>query len=271
MRSSPIPRPRKRFGQNFLQDNLVIHQICQAIQPRQGEYLVEIGPGQGALTRELLKITGQLIAIELDRDLIAPLRKACSRLGNLTILQQDILTVNWHALAEDKGRLRLVGNLPYNISSALLFHCFAAIETIQDMHFMLQLEVAERLTAAPGCKAYGRLSVMAQYFCQPLILFHVPPTAFFPQPKVMSAVVRLLPHTPPLLAKDFLLFSEIVQVAFSQRRKTLTNALKPYISASQLEALEIAPNLRPENLTLVDFVTIANFLKTLQPIKPKTY
>ncbi len=253
---------RKRFGQNFLHDESVIHRIIQCIQPAPAQTLVEIGPGLGALTRQILALSGKIQVVELDRDIIPRLKNQCLHLGELIIHQADALGFDFHALVQSPQQpLRIIGNLPYNISTPLLFHLFDYSEDISDMHFMLQKEVVERMAAVPGSKRRGRLSIMVQYFCQVEPLFLVPPTAFNPVPKVESAVVRLTPHPQkPFIADSFAVFEQIVVSAFGQRRKTLRNGLKKWITAEQLQQLNINAVLRPEQLKLADFVQIANFV-----------
>lgn len=255
-------KPRKRFGQNFLHDQNVIQRIVNAIAPRKGDHIVEIGPGQGALTKQLLPLIGQMDAVELDRDLLEPLQESCAPLGQLTIHPADALKFDFCSLRKsDEQKLRIVGNLPYNISTPLLFHLMEQRHCIQDMHFMLQKEVVERITAQPGTGQYGRLSIMLQYYCQAEQLFNVPPGAFFPPPKVDSSVFRLTPYTAqPFTAKDEKLLSRIVSQSFSQRRKTIRNNLKGMIDESVLTELGIDPGLRPERLELEHFVNLANWL-----------
>ena len=247
--------PKKRFGQNFLIDESIVQRILQAIAPQPQETLVEIGPGQGALTLGLLRLCKKLIAIEMDKDLIEPLRTLCESLGTLTLYQQDALQFNFSKV--NPFPLRIVGNLPYNISTPLLFHLLKQSQYITDMHFMLQKEVVDRMVAAPHHKDYGRLSIMIQYGCKTQSLFTVPPTAFQPQPKVQSAFVRLIPYkTLPHKAQDEKLFAALVNTAFSQRRKMLRKSLA--FSAELFEAAHITPSLRPENLSVADFVRLSN-------------
>ena len=253
-------RARKRFGQNFLQDQHLIDKIIQAIHPKSGQNIIEIGPGLGAITMPLLQAAQVLTVVELDRDLIPKLIKQCDALGELTVISQDVLKVNFGALASESHSLRLVGNLPYNISTPVIFHLLKHYQLIQDMHFMLQKEVVERMAAQPGSKAYGRLSVMVQWYCQVTPLFKVPPQAFLPQPKVDSMVVCLTPHhQPPHPCTDMMRFSKVVELAFSQRRKTLANTLKPILSAEDITACGIDPKVRAEQLTVGDFVTLSNY------------
>ncbi|MGL4858338.1 MAG: 16S rRNA (adenine(1518)-N(6)/adenine(1519)-N(6))-dimethyltransferase RsmA, partial [Enterobacteriaceae bacterium] len=234
---------RKRFGQNFLVDHHVIDSIVAIIAPQPQESLVEIGPGLGALTEPLAAKTERLTVVELDRDLAERLRHHPRLADKLNIIQQDALTVDYRQLLPAQGgKLRLIGNLPYNISTPLLFHLFNYTDVIADMHFMLQKEVVNRLVAAPGNKSYGRLSVMAQYFCQVIPALEVPPGAFRPAPKVDSAVVRIVPHsTIPFPVKDFQMLSRLTQAAFNQRRKTLRNSLQQLFSTEQLTELGCSP------------------------------
>jgi 16S rRNA (adenine1518-N6/adenine1519-N6)-dimethyltransferase len=251
-------RPRKRFGQNFLHDEMVIDRIVRAVDPRPGDRLVEIGPGLGALTRPLLRAAGRLDAIEIDRDLIPLLQQHCAGLGELRLHHLDVLNCDLSLLAEGKP-LRLVGNLPYNISTPLIFHLLRQLTLIRDMHFMVQKEVAERMAAAPGTPSYGRLGVMVQLHCTVDILFNVGAGAFKPAPKVESAVVRLAPHArPPVYVNDPSRFAEVVRTAFNQRRKTLRNALKGRLTAEQMIDLGIDPGRRPETLTLAEFAGLSN-------------
>jgi 16S rRNA (adenine1518-N6/adenine1519-N6)-dimethyltransferase len=254
-------RPRKRFGQHFLRDPGILHRIISAIRPLQAERLVEIGPGLGALTRPLLEATGRLDAIELDRDLIPGLRQRCADLGNLTVHNEDALDFDFARLRTSVERLRVVGNLPYNISTPLLFRLIDQLQHIQDMHFMLQREVVERMAAEPGSGAYGRLSVMIQYRCRVEPLFMIPPGAFNPPPQVHSAFVRLTPHPQlPFLVTDEQRFNELVRQAFSQRRKTLRNSLRGLLTADQIIAAGIDPGTRPEVLSPERFAILSNLI-----------
>ncbi|VAX10223.1 SSU rRNA (adenine(1518)-N(6)/adenine(1519)-N(6))-dimethyltransferase [hydrothermal vent metagenome] len=257
---SPLThKPRKRFGQNFLHDPAVISHIISSIAPRTGDRLVEIGPGQGAITKELLKAAGRLDAVELDRDLIEPLARNCGALGELIIHCADALQFDFHQLAADDQPLRVIGNLPYNISTPILFHLLDQADCIQDMHFMLQKEVVKRMAAEPGSKAYGRLSVMLQAKCMVIPLFDIGPGAFKPAPKVDSAFVRLQPHQkPPVQIDDYDIFTQVVTQAFAQRRKTLRNSLRELIDADSMQALGIDPTLRAERLSLDQFALLAN-------------
>ncbi|TDY04320.1 16S rRNA (adenine(1518)-N(6)/adenine(1519)-N(6))-dimethyltransferase RsmA [Thiohalophilus thiocyanatoxydans] len=254
-------RPRKRFGQNFLHDPGVIQHIVQSIAPRPGEHLVEIGPGQGALTGPLLAACGQLEVVELDRDLIPVLEACGAGAGELTIHHADALRVDFCALRHTGEQLRLVGNLPYNISTPLLFHLMSQLACIRDMHFMLQKEVVDRIVAPPGSKAYGRLGVMLGYYCQAEQLFLVRPGAFTPAPKVDSAIVRLIPHTvPPVQVNDIKQLDWLVNRLFSQRRKMVRHSLKDYLDEIRLRELGIEPTERPEQLDLSAFARLANAL-----------
>ncbi|MFO7603739.1 MAG: 16S rRNA (adenine(1518)-N(6)/adenine(1519)-N(6))-dimethyltransferase RsmA [Gammaproteobacteria bacterium] len=252
--------PRKRFGQNFLHDHSVIARIVQAINPQPGQHLVEIGPGQGALTEPLLAALGQLDAIELDRDLIGLLTTKFAARG-LRLHAMDALKADFCALAEAGEHLRIVGNLPYNISTPLLFHLFEQKACVSDMHFMLQKEVVQRMAAGPGSKTYGRLSVMAQYHCQISPLFVVKPGAFFPAPKVDSMIVRLRPHPqPPVEMEQPQLLATVVGQAFSQRRKTLRNSVKSLLDEDAIRQCDIDPGIRPEQLSLAQFACLTNRL-----------
>jgi 16S rRNA (adenine1518-N6/adenine1519-N6)-dimethyltransferase len=252
-------KARKRFGQNFLHDASVIRRIVESIAPRAEQHLVEIGPGRGALTRQLLTVLDRLDAVELDRDLIEPLRSTCAGLGELRIHSADALHFDFCRLAQPGKRLRLVGNLPYNISTPLLFHLLEQSHCIDDMHFMLQREVVQRMGAKPGGKDYGRLSVMLQVKCEVVPLFDIGPGAFTPPPKVTSSLVRLWPLDEPRFAiANPALFARLVRQAFSQRRKTLRNSLRELLTPEQIRASGIDPAQRPERLALEDFVTLAD-------------
>lgn len=254
--------PRKRFGQNFLQDEHVIGRIADTIAPREGDHLVEIGPGQGALTAALVASGCRLDVVELDRDLVTGLLAAFSIYPGFRLHSADALTFDFGALATGDTPLRVVGNLPYNISTPLIFRLLDFAPRIRDMHFMLQLEVVQRLAAEPGSKAWGRLGIMAQYHCQVVHLFDVPPEAFHPPPKVQSAIVRLVPRRErPWSECDEARLKKVVQAAFAQRRKTLRNNLKGIIGDAALEALELDPGCRAETLALGDFIRIANAIE----------
>lgn len=253
--------PRKRFGQNFLQDPGVIARIADAVHPLPGEHLVEIGPGQGALTKALVNPDLRLDVIELDRDLVSGLLAAFSIYPQFKLHSADALDFDFAMLANDGVPLRVVGNLPYNISTPLIFRLLGFAPHIQDMHFMLQLEVVNRLAAQPGNKHWGRLGIMAQYHCEVEHLFDVPPEAFFPPPKVQSAIVRLTPYPrSPWPECDTRALRQIVQAAFAQRRKTLRNNLKGILGDEALEGLGVDPGARAETLPLPDFIALANHL-----------
>lgn len=253
-------KPRKRFGQHFLHDKQVIQHLVQIIHPQKGQCLVEIGPGQGALTLPVLKQAGELNVIELDRDLIPALQLRCQESGNLIVHAMDALEFDFSKLAHGQ-KIRVIGNLPYNISTPLLFHLLKYANHILDMHFMLQKEVVDRLAAQPNENHYGRLSIMIQYHCAVTGYFTIAPDAFYPPPKVESRVVRLVPHiTLPCVAHDTLLFAKIVKEAFNHRRKTLRNCLKLFLESADWATLQIDAQRRPEELSVQEFVTISNFL-----------
>lgn len=251
---------RKRFGQNFLHDPGVIEQIIRAISPKPEDAIVEIGPGLGALTEEILAVNPRLQVVELDRDLIPVLRTKFFNYPELRIHEADALTFDFSELMVDRP-LRIIGNLPYNISTPLIFHLLGQATVVQDMHFMLQKEVVQRMAAVPGDNNYGRLGIMTQYFCKVQPLFEVGSGAFRPAPKVDSAIVRLVPHrTLPHPAKDLATLQAVVRTAFNARRKTLRKALGGVVSVAQLQRLGINDGLRPENLGLADYVAIADLL-----------
>ena len=247
--------PRKRFGQNFLTDEAVIAAIIAAVSPQARDLLVEIGPGLGALTRPLAARLDHLHVIEIDRDIIARLKSEFAP-ARVTVHEGDALRFDFSALG---SRLRVVGNLPYNISTPLLFHLARHSAAIQDIHVMLQKEVVERMVSPPSSPEYSRLSVMLQYRFGLEQLLTVPATAFRPAPKVESAVVRLLPHARlPHVAADEALFGKIVTAAFAQRRKTLRNTLKGYFDAADFARLGVDAGLRAQDLGVADFVRLAN-------------
>ena len=272
----PHIQPKKRFGQHFLHDRGIVQRILDAFDPQPGETLVEIGPGPGALTRPLLERCTTLHVVELDRDLAARLRADFDRWlparstspipglvppAQLVVHEADALKFDFCSLVPAGGRLRIIGNLPYNISTPLLFHLLEQRHCIGDMLFMLQKEVVDRMAAAPGGKDYGRLSVMLQWQLRVEKLFDVRPGAFTPPPKVDSSVVRLVPHAqPPIQVRDAAAFAHLVRAAFAQRRKTLRNNLKGLMTAETLESLGIDPQRRAETLTLGEFAKVANAL-----------
>ena len=249
--------PRKRFGQNFLVDSQIIANIIYAIGPSREDLLVEIGPGLGALTRPLLQSLRHLHVVEIDRDIVERLRREFSE-KNLTIHTGDALEFDFATFGND---IRVIGNLPYNISTPLLFHLSGYAHCIRDMHFMLQKEVVQRMVAVSSTPAYGRLSVMLQYRFEMEQLFIVPPTSFRPVPKVESAVVRMIPRQQPLIDRcKEELFAHIVVAAFSQRRKTLRNTLHEYLKPEDYALLEIDAGLRAENLTVPQYAAITDYL-----------
>jgi len=253
---------KKRFGQNFLTDQGVIASLVEAISPKMDDLLVEIGPGLGALTKPLLQRLKLLHVVEVDRDIIAWMQNEYSKpaysKNAIQIHNADALKFNFTSLGDN---LRVTGNLPYNISTPILFHLLDNVTHIVDMHFMLQKEVVERMVAHPSTPAYGRLSVMLQYRLKMDYLITVPPEAFEPAPKVESAFVRCVPHaTLPFVAKDEVMFAKVVLAAFGQRRKTLRNTLKGLLEDDGFIALNINSQLRAENLSVEDFVRISNFL-----------
>ena len=253
-------RARKRFGQHFLHDRNIIDRILRAIAPQTGDNILEIGPGQGALTYPLLQRCDRLTAIELDRDLVPILEQRAPAFGQLEVINADILEFELSSIASTR-KFRLVGNLPYNISTPLMFHLLESADLIEDMHFMVQKEVAQRIVAVPGDSSYGRLSVMLQCRCLCQYLFDVAPTCFRPPPKVDSAVIRLLPLERPKYAiGDAASFARIVQTAFSQRRKTISNSLKSLLDRETIIACGIDPGLRAENLEIADFAKLSRAL-----------
>lgn len=265
--------PRKRFGQNFLIDTLIIQKIIKVLNlsSNSDARVVEIGPGHGALTQFLVKSVEKLTVLEIDWDLAEKLQNEYKRESGLTIICQDALKFDFDSLYDEshpETKLKIIGNLPYNISTPLLFHLFRYNNHIQDMHFMLQKEVVDRMVALPNSKEYGRLSVMAQYFCKIEALFLVPPTAFYPAPKVQSAIVRLTPHlefqAKTHSASWYKIFDHTVKSAFSQRRKTLSNSLKEIIGKETLAQLNINPLLRAENLGVEDYIRISDYLNEQQ-------
>ena len=255
--------PRKRFGQHFLTDRSIIDAIVDAIAPAAGQAMVEIGPGLAALTQPLAERLGKLTVIELDRDLAQQLRAH----PQLRVVQADVLKVDFVQLASESagpsGKIRVVGNLPYNISTPILFHLLQYVDIIEDQHFMLQKEVVDRMVAEPGTRNFGRLSVMLQYHYHMERMFVVPPGAFSPAPKVDSAIVRMIPRkvgAGETAAKDPLLFARVVTAAFSQRRKMLRNTLRDFIGEADLAALGITPTARAEDIAVADYVRLANAL-----------
>ena len=249
---------KKRFGQHFLHDPRVIDRILRALAPQTGDRLVEIGPGRGALTAPLLRQVGHLIVVEIDRDVIEPLRNACADSPALDVRLGDALDFDFAALASPGVQIRLVGNLPYNISTPLLFHLLEQAHAIRDMLFMLQKEVVDRMVAGPGDEAYGRLSVSLAARAEVSYLFDVGPGAFNPPPQVDSAVVRLVPRPPSFEVRSWAAFDRVVSAGFSQRRKQLGNSLRQWVSADQFAACAIDPSLRAERLSAEEFARLAN-------------
>jgi len=248
---------KKKFGQNFLKDTSIINAIIQSINPLPDDLLIEIGPGLGALTKPLLEKTNHLLAIEVDRDIVAWMENEYSK-KNITVFNEDILNFNFDQFDQ---KVRIVGNLPYNISTPILFKCIDNITNIKDLHFMLQKEVVDRMIAVPSSSEYGRLSVMLQYYFVMEHLVHVPKESFDPEPKVESSFVRLIPYKHyPFVANNIEQFGRIVKEAFSQRRKTIRNTLKSFISENDFQKIDINPQLRAENLAVSDFVKISNYL-----------
>lgn len=256
---------KKRFGQNFLVDQAIIRSLVEAIHPHEDETIIEIGPGLGALTKPLLNSITELHVVEIDRDIVSWMNTEYAmpsyKKNKLIIHNVDALKFDFSSLG---GALRITGNLPYNISTPILFHLLGNLSSIVDMHFMLQKEVVERMVAKPSTSAYGRLSVMLQYHLQMEHLITVPPEAFRPAPKVESAFVRCIPHANlPFIANDTALLSKIVLAAFSQRRKTIRNTLKPFLNDDDFSTLGLDTKLRAENLSVGEFVLIANYLNAL--------
>jgi len=256
-----VHRARKRFGQNFLHDAGVIHRILRAIHPKADEHLLEIGPGQGAITASLVDSGARLDVIELDKDLVPLLLQQFGLKANFHLHQGDALKFDFASLGAAPHGLRVVGNLPYNISTPLIFHLLEHAGQIRDMHFMLQKEVVQRMAAGPSGGDWGRLSIMVQYHCRVEHLFDVGPGAFNPPPKVDSAIVRLVPHeTLPHPARDHRLLERVVREAFNQRRKTLRNTLRQLLDAEDIAAAGVDGSQRPEQLDLAAFVRLADRL-----------
>ena len=253
-----MPSPKKHLGQHFLCDSNILNSLVKLISPKFSEHLVEIGPGAGALAALLLPLVSSLDVIEFDRDIITTLKSSCGNSTKLHVWLADVLQFDFTRF---QAPIRLIGNLPYNISTPILFKAIENITLLTDMHFMLQKEVADRIVASPGSKTYGRLSVMLQYYCEVEILLNVKPKSFCPPPKVNSAFIRLLPRKQhSVIAHNELLFSEVVRVAFCYRRKTILNGLRKYITEVQLKKINIDPKSRPEQLTVDEFVRISNLI-----------
>jgi 16S rRNA (adenine1518-N6/adenine1519-N6)-dimethyltransferase len=283
MSKTPAHKARKRFGQNFLVDTSIINQIVDCIQPQADDLMIEIGPGLGALTKRLLSRLNLLSVIELDRDIIPKLISNCiaadgSNKEKLVVNEIDVLQFDFaafhsqHIVEKNTGpekKLRIVGNLPYNISTPILFHLLDYRHLIQDMFFMLQKEVVDRIVSAPGNKHYGRLSVMLQTYCAAQALFEVPPSAFEPAPKVDSAILYLQPDLQfDQQIDNFSLYEKLVRQAFSQRRKTLRNTLKNICSSEQIEQAGLSPSQRAEELSIADFVLLYKTFADSDPFSP---
>ncbi|HEY8941371.1 MAG TPA: 16S rRNA (adenine(1518)-N(6)/adenine(1519)-N(6))-dimethyltransferase RsmA [Cellvibrio sp.] len=254
-------KARKRFGQNFLIDHGIIRDIVRSVHPHKDDVIVEIGPGKGAITQLLADACDNLNVIELDRDLVPWLKVKFEKHPNFQLFQADALQFDFAQLIKNDKPLRIVGNLPYNISTPLIFHLLTYANKVQDMHFMLQKEVVKRMAAQPGESAYGRLGIMVQYYCAVEDLFDVPPISFDPAPKVDSAIVRLIPYAQlPHVANNVKTLETLVNVAFQQRRKTLRNSLKQLLTAEQLESLPVDLSLRPEEISLPEYVAMSNLL-----------
>lgn len=254
--------PRQRFAQHFLKDSNIIDNIVSAINPIPGEAIIEIGPGLGALTKPVADIVDQMIVIELDRDLANRLKEHPTLKEKLTVYQKDVMNVDFALLEEEAGQsLRIFGNLPYNISTPLMFYLFGYNKIIRDMHFMLQKEVLNRLVAYPHNKEYGRLTVMVQYYCNIIPILSVPSVAFTPVPKVDSYLVRLVPHKKlPNTVTDTGILKQITTKAFNQRRKIICNSLNQFFTAKQLTMIDIDPNVRAENISVAQYCQMANYL-----------
>ena len=254
-------RARKRFGQNFLHDEMIIDKIVTAIDPKPSDNLVEIGPGLGAITEPVTDLSGQLTVVELDKDLAERLTQHPFLGPKLTVHQGDAMKFDFSSLIRETEKLKVFGNLPYNVSTPLLFHLFEFVDNIEHMHFMLQKEVVKRMVAGPGTKAFGRLSVMTQYYCHAMPVIEVPPECFKPAPKVDSAVVRLIPKkAEQRTAKSTKILNTVCLEAFNQRRKTLRNSLSNLLNEEELTSLDIDASLRAENLSLSQFINIANWI-----------
>lgn len=254
-------KARKRFGQNFLTDDSVIEGIVRAIAPKEGDNLLEIGPGLGAITEPVAELTDLLKVVELDKDLAERLTTHPFIGKKLKIYQADALQFDFNEIMDPEQKMKVFGNLPYNISTPLLFHLYEFLDGIENMHFMLQKEVVNRMCAAPNSKAYGRLSIMTQYYCKTIPVIEVPPNAFVPPPKVDSAVIRLIPKDKELRTRaNPKTLNRVCLEAFNQRRKTLRNSLSNLVTVEELEQLNIDPSLRAENLSLDQFIAVANYV-----------
>ena len=253
-----MTRAKKRFGQHFLHDPGTIDRIVRAIAPSAGDRIVEVGPGRGAITLPLLEALGTLDVIEIDQDVVPRLEERCAGRGELRVHLADALEFDFRSLRGDGPPLRLVGNLPYNISTPLLFHFIAQLDAIASMHFMLQKEVVARMAAKPGGKEYGRLTVMLAPWVRVEPLFDIGTGAFSPPPKVISTFFALHPHSsPPFAIRDHAVFARVVQAAFAQRRKTLRNSLAGLLDVAAITAAGVDPGARPETLAPEEFAALA--------------
>lgn len=262
LRDSTHPAPtraRKRFGQHFLTDDRVVDAIVRLVDPRPGQHIVEIGPGGGVITRPLVASGAQVHALEIDRDLAAGLAESLGGHANFELTTTDVLKFDWYRLRESAPRWRVVGNLPYNISTPLLLDLVTQAALFDDLTVMVQREVAERLAAEPGGRQYGRLSVMVQHRAEVDVCLEVPPEAFSPPPKVDSSVIRIVPYSPAEQRDTPSGFTELVRAAFGARRKTLGNALRGWLTADELRACDIDPRQRAENLSVADFERLARY------------
>lgn len=254
-------RARKRFGQNFLNDDMIIDKIVTAIDPKPADNLVEIGPGLGAITEPVVDLSEKLTVVELDKDLAERLIKHPFMGSKLTVHQGDAMKFDFASLIKDGEKLKIFGNLPYNVSTPLLFHLFEFADHVEHMHFMLQKEVVKRMVANPDSKAFGRLSVMTQYYCNAMPVIEVPPECFKPAPKVDSAVIRLIPKKPEQRsAKSSKILNTVCLEAFNQRRKTLRNSLSNLLTSEEMAEIGIDATKRAENLSLSQFIDIANWI-----------
>ncbi|WWO97723.1 MAG: 16S rRNA (adenine(1518)-N(6)/adenine(1519)-N(6))-dimethyltransferase RsmA [Candidatus Dasytiphilus stammeri] len=262
---------RKNWGQIFIKDANIINNIISAINPQNHDHLVEIGPGLGALTQPISKYVEHITAIEIDKNLVNYLKNNAVLSKKLTIYQRNALNFDFNELSRQQGhKLRIFGNLPYNLSSKLIFHLFKYTNIIKDMHLMLQKEVVDRIIAVPDSKKYGRLSVMSQYYCKGLLIQDITPESFIPVPKVSSALVRLVPYTlMPNIVENISELQLITRTAFSHRRKILKNSLSKLVTVKILKEIGINPNLRAENISVALYCKLANWLAVHSPMKLK--
>ncbi|WWP01510.1 MAG: 16S rRNA (adenine(1518)-N(6)/adenine(1519)-N(6))-dimethyltransferase RsmA [Candidatus Dasytiphilus stammeri] len=262
---------RKNWGQIFIKDAKIINNIVSAINPQNNDHLVEIGPGLGALTQPISKYVKHLTAIEIDKNLVNLLKTNTGISNKLTIYQKDALNFDFNELSRPKGhKLRIFGNLPYNISTQLIFHLFKYTKIIKDMHLMLQKEVVDRIIAVPDSKKYGRLSIMSQYYCQGFFIQEITPESFIPVPKVSSALLRLVPYSlMPNIVENISELQLITRTAFSHRRKIIKNSLSKLVTVKVLKEIGINPNLRAENISVALYCKLANWLTVHSPMKIK--